>query len=247
MTPAQWCSLWNFRFRLINRVSIKGHPFDSPHSFNMLTLGKLLSLCLLTVYGCTCTKHGDKAMFLAGPMIKQQGNVLNGKPSEGTWLDTTDCSLPIPPGSKQYFEYLQSRGVTHFKVPLSWTQLLPTGHSSQAEQPVVTCYQTLLKELLEVGLQPLVILHGSTVPDTLRSRYGGWESQELVAMFQQYAEFVFGAFGQLAHSWVTLSNLNELRDAELQNALDAHANVYHRYHQLFPGRGRRSSSYCIMS
>ncbi|KAI3356505.1 hypothetical protein L3Q82_017710, partial [Scortum barcoo] len=86
--------------------------------------------------------------------------------------------------SRQYFEYLQSRGVTHFKVPLSsWAQLLPTGLSSQPQQVVLTCYQTLLKQLLEVGLQPLAWSSSSwpsTVPETLRSRYGGWESQQLM-------------------------------------------------------------------
>uniref|UniRef100_A0A8C4EUW2 beta-glucosidase n=1 Tax=Dicentrarchus labrax TaxID=13489 RepID=A0A8C4EUW2_DICLA len=179
------------------------------------------------------TKHDDRhqAMFLAGPMTNKQVKGLDGKPYEGAVLDTFDCSYPIPPDSRQYFEYLQSRRMTHFKVPLSWAQLLPTGLSSEPQQAVVTCYQTLLKELLEVGLQPLLVLHGSTLPDTLRSRYGGWENQELVELFQQYAEFVFGEFGELADSWVTLSSLDELRDAELQNILDSHTSVYRRYHQ----------------
>ncbi|XP_033990469.1 lactase-phlorizin hydrolase-like [Trematomus bernacchii] len=167
-------------------------------------------------------------MFLAGPMTKEQ--------VQASVLDAFDCSHPIPPGSKQHFEYLQSRGVTHFKVPLSWVQLLPTGFPGHPQQSVVTCYQTLMKQLLEVGLQPLVVLHGSTVPDSLRSRYGGWENPELGDMFQQYAEFVFGEFGDLSESWVTLSSLEELRDAELQNAADAHNNIYRHYHQLFPGR-----------
>ncbi|XP_033474190.2 lactase/phlorizin hydrolase-like [Epinephelus lanceolatus] len=202
----------------------------------MSLLGKLLCVCLITVYGCMCQKHDDQhqAMFLAGPRTTSQVKNLNGKPFEA--LDAFDCSHPVPPGFKQYFEYLQSGGVTHFKVPLSWAQLLPSGLPSQPQQDVVTCYQTLLRQLQEVGLQPLVVLHGSTVPDALRSRYGGWESQELVEMFQQYAEFVFGEFGELADSWVTLSSLDELRDAELQSALDAHISVYHCYHRLFPGR-----------
>ncbi|XP_040912286.1 lactase-phlorizin hydrolase-like [Toxotes jaculatrix] len=204
----------------------------------MLFLGKLLSLCLISLYGCTCQKHDDQhqAMFLAGPMTNEQVKGLDRKAPEGALLDTFDCSHPIPPGSRQYFEYLQSRGVTHFKVLLSWAQLLPTGLPSQPQQAVVNCYQTLLRQLLEVGLQPLVVLHGSTVPDALRSRYGGWENQELVDMFQQYAEFVFGEFGELVDSWVTLSSLDELKGAELQNSFDAHARVYLRYHQLFPGK-----------
>ncbi|XP_051815392.1 lactase/phlorizin hydrolase-like [Acanthochromis polyacanthus] len=103
-------------------------------------------------------------------MTNQQVMGLNGETSDKALLDTFDCSHPIPPDSTKYFEYLQSRGVTHFKVPLSWAQLLPSGLPSQPQQAVVNCYQTLMKQLHQVGLEPLVILHGSTVPDSLRSR-----------------------------------------------------------------------------
>ncbi|XP_069388912.1 lactase/phlorizin hydrolase-like [Paralichthys olivaceus] len=204
----------------------------------MSSPGRLLFLCLIALYGCMCQRHDDQqqAMFLAGPMTSEQVKGLNEEVFEGQLLDTFDCGQPIPPGSRQYFEYLQSRGVTHFKMPLSWAQLLPTGLPSQPHQAVVTCYQTLLSQLLESGLQPLVVLHGSTVPEALRSGYGGWESQELVDMFQQYAEFVFGEFGELVDSWVTLSSLDELTGAELQNALDVHSRIYRRYHLMFPGR-----------
>ncbi len=180
-------------------------------------------------------------MLVAGPLTKQLV-----KSSDSAVNDAFDCSHPIPPGSRQYFAYLQSRGVTHFKVPLSWAQLLPTGLSSQPQQAVVTCYQTMMKQLLEVGLQPLVILHGSTVPEVLKSRYGGWESQELVEMFQQYAELAFQEFGALAHSWVTLSDLDYVwHDGQstgapgpLQNILQLNKNIYQLYHQWFPDKGK---------
>ncbi|KAM3607487.1 uncharacterized protein V6R79_008599 [Siganus canaliculatus] len=178
-------------------------------------------------------------MLVAGPLTKQQ---VRGSASAVS--ATFDCSQPVPPGSKQYFEYLQTRGVTHFKVPLSWTDILPTGLSSQPQQVVVTCYQTLLKQLLEAGLQPLVVLHGSTVPESLRSKYGGWESQELVDKFQQYAEFAFQEFGGLAHTWVTLSDLDNVphngqpEDAPspLQNIIQLNKNLYSLYHEQFPDR-----------
>ncbi|XP_068186259.1 lactase/phlorizin hydrolase-like [Antennarius striatus] len=186
---------------------------------------------------CQEPDHHHQPFFLAGPIINKQVKDDNGRTYDGPVLTTIDCSQPIPPGSRQYFQYLKNRGVTHFKLPLSWSQLLPTGLSSQHQQDVVTCYHILLEQLQEVGLQPLVILHGSTVPDTLKSKYGGWESQEVVEKFQQYAEFVFGEFGQLAQSWVTLSSLDELRDAELQSALEAHTRAHFCYHQMFPERG----------
>uniref|UniRef100_A0A8C3G6H1 Lactase n=1 Tax=Cyclopterus lumpus TaxID=8103 RepID=A0A8C3G6H1_CYCLU len=201
-------------------------------------------LFLLCLYGCRSSEETGQGdfMLVAGPLEKQ----LAGS-SGDTVNDAFDCSRPIPPGFKQNFEYLQNRGVTHFKVPLSWAQLLPTGLPSQPQQAVVTCYQTLLRQLLEAGLQPLVVLHGSTVPDALRSRYGGWESRELVEMFQSYAEFAFEEFGALARSWVTLSDLDDVwhdgppasAPGPLQNILQLHKNIYKIYHQRFPDKGNR--------
>ncbi|TKS67586.1 Lactase-phlorizin hydrolase [Collichthys lucidus] len=199
-------------------------------------------LYVLCVYGCLSSNGQEDFMVLGGPLRNHLQRALGVN-------SVFDCSHPIPPGSIQYFESLQSKGVTHFKIPLSWAQLLPTGHPSQPQQTVVTCYQTLLAQLLKVGLQPLVILHGSTVPEALRSRYGGWESQELVDMFQQYAEFAFQEFGALAHLWVTLSDLDKvLHDGQpagtssaLQNILQLNRNIYQFYHQQFPDEGRRLS------
>lgn len=207
---------------------------------NLLWAVCLYIFCLYTCHSSVVNGQ-EEFLLLAGPLTKElvsnYGTEVN---------DVFDCSYPIPPGSKQYFEYLQSRGVTHFKVPLSWAQLLPTGFPWQPRQAAVTCYRTLLRQLLEVGLQPLVVLHGSMVPDALRSRYGGWESQELVEMFQQYAEFAFQEFGSLAHSWVTLSDLGDVwHDGQaagapsfLQNILQVSKNIYQLYHQRFTDKGK---------
>ncbi|MEQ2218306.1 hypothetical protein XENOCAPTIV_001213 [Xenoophorus captivus] len=188
--------------------------------------------------------EGAQGSQEAGPLTEKEVRTSSGEENV-----VFDCSHPIPAGSKQYFEYLQTKGVNHFKVPLSWAKLLPTGLVSKPQQAVVRCYQTLLKQLLEVGLQPLVILHGSTVPDSLRSRYGSWESQRLLEMFQQYAEFALKEFGLLANSWVTFSDLDEVlhggQTADdhslLQNILQLHKKIYQFYHQNLPGQGHRES------
>ncbi|XP_023192574.1 lactase-phlorizin hydrolase isoform X2 [Xiphophorus maculatus] len=185
----------------------------------------------------------DHFMLLAGPLTEKDHRTSSSDEN------VFDCSHPIPAASKQYFKYLQTKGVTHFKVPLSWAKLLPTGLTSKPQQDVARCYQTLLKNLQEEGLQPLVILHGSTVPGSFRFRYGGWESQQLLDMFQQYAEFALREFGHLANSWVTFSDLDEILHEGpavgghrlLQNILQLNKNIHEFYHQNFPYEGRRLS------
>ncbi|XP_010862373.4 lactase-phlorizin hydrolase isoform X1 [Esox lucius] len=207
----------------------------------MKNLMQVLALYLFCLYGCLCQKEDPQDfMLLAGPLTNTLKMDLSTKPT-----DAFDCTNPIPVISRDYFQYLLSRGVTHFKVPLSWAQLLPTGEPSQPHQPAVSCYRTLLELLVEEGLKPLVILHRSTsLPDALQSRYGGWENPKLPNIFKKYAEFVFMAYGELAHSWVTLSHLEEIRDVgrlQLKHAVHAHTSVYHLYHQLFHGQGGRVS------
>ncbi|XP_056145398.1 lactase/phlorizin hydrolase [Lampris incognitus] len=206
----------------------------------------VLSLHLLCPY--SYQNHGldgqEEFMLLAGPLTD---NFASNSDNEAN--NTFDCTQPLPKRSRDYFGYLQSRGVTHFKVPLSWTHLLPTGLSSQPQLSVVTCYQTLLRQLVEVGLQPLVVLHGSTVPEALRSKYGDWESPKLLEAFKQYAEFAFLEFGELAQFWITLSRLDdpkvERQPADvarwLKNILQVNGEIYQLYHRLFPGKNRRVS------
>uniref|UniRef100_A0A667Z083 Lactase n=1 Tax=Myripristis murdjan TaxID=586833 RepID=A0A667Z083_9TELE len=205
----------------------------------------VLSLSLLCLHGCRSDKANGQEdfMLLAGPLMRQLT-----KDSDSGVNDAFDCTQPLPSGSRSYFEYVRSRGANHFKVPLSWAHLLPTGQSSQPQQAVLSCYRILLKQLIDVGLQPLVVLHGSAVPEVLQTMYGGWESPALLQMFEQYAEFAFREFGDLANSWMTLSHLDDIwheqqhagSPSPLQSILQLNRNIYQLYHHLFPDKGKSS-------
>lgn len=205
-----------------------------PRLYTIMYLWRFLSLYLLGIYSCLCYEENGEQhfMLLAGPLTTQLEKDDN--------LNVFDCSRSLPADTRDYFHLLRSRGATHFKVPLSWTHLLPSGLPSQPDDAVVSCYRTLLEQLVDSGLQPLVVLHRSAVPEALRPSYGGWENPALPKIFEQFAEYTFLEFGGLSRCWMTLSHLDELEDAGLQNALYAHANIYHLYHRMFPGKGETS-------
>lgn len=197
---------------------------------------KLFYILFLFCFGGRVVSGDEHYILAAGPLTT-------------TAEDVFDCSHTLPPNSRQYFEDLHSKGVTHFKVPLSWLQLLPTGLASQPQKTVIACYHKFLTELLDVGLQPLVTLHNFKVPDILKARYGGWESHELGNLFQQYAEFAFQEFGALVHTWLTLTDLDKIDSAdgaiEMQNILRLNKNIYKLYHEQFSGAGKKGRIYCM--
>ncbi|XP_076119842.1 lactase/phlorizin hydrolase-like isoform X2 [Alosa pseudoharengus] len=190
-------------------------------------------------------------MLLAGPLTN---NLLKdfsrNHATSQSWVSGAserdivfDCSHALPSKLRDHFQYLQGRGVTHYKVPLSWSHILPTGDSSRPHQDTVRCYRTLLEQLTESGLQPLVVLHRSAVPEGLRATLGDWDSPELPEAFESYAEFVFAEFEDLVKYWITFSQLDEVKgDAKLvdapsvQNVLQAHTRVYQLYHNMISGQ-----------
>ncbi|KAF4108762.1 hypothetical protein G5714_009835 [Onychostoma macrolepis] len=191
----------------------------------MMRVG-FLSLGLLAVFWSSSNAEQQDFMLLAGPLKSSQTS-----PSDED--NTFNCGGPLPQQSRAYFLYLHSRGVTHFKVPLSWSLILPSGDPNQPHEDTVKCYKTLVQQLTESGIKSLLVLHRSAVPELFRARYGGWENPLLVQMFEQYAGFVFNTFRDLVDTFITFSHLHELHEVELQNAVQSHANVYNVYHQMF--------------
>ncbi|XP_036401517.1 lactase-phlorizin hydrolase [Megalops cyprinoides] len=224
----------------------------------MKSLCAVLSVLLLWCGACSSLDEDQPDfMLLAGPLTNgfrpdfSAGStaalpLFSGGPAAEAKFGTFGCDTPLPERSRDYFQYLRFRGVTHFKVVLSWSHLLPTGDSGQPSRDTVECYRTLLVQLAEEGLKPLVVLHRSAVPEALRARHGDWESQVLPDLFERYAQFAFSAFGDLADCWVTFSHIGELVETwpgdtasaphrALQNALLAHEKACRLYHHLFAG------------
>uniref|UniRef100_A0A9J8BYU3 Lactase n=1 Tax=Cyprinus carpio carpio TaxID=630221 RepID=A0A9J8BYU3_CYPCA len=202
------------------------HARQDNRTVMMKVLEGFLSLGLLAVFWSSSNAEQQDFMLLAGPLKTSQTAPSNED-------DVFNCGGPLPQQSRAYFLYLQSRGVTHFKVPLSWSLILPSGDPNQPNEDTVKCYKTLVQQLTESGIKPLLVLHRSAVPEPFRARSGGWENPLLVQMFEQYAGFVFSTFSDLVDTFITFSHLHELHELQLQNAVQSHANVYNSYHQMF--------------
>ncbi|KAK6484922.1 lactase-phlorizin hydrolase-like [Huso huso] len=158
------------------------------------------------------------------------------------------CKETLPQSARDYFIHLHSRGVTHFKVFLSWSRLLPAGTTASPDLNTVECYKALFRQLSSSNLRPLVVLHQAGIPEVLISQHGGWENEILAHLFENYAEFAFSAFGDFADTWITFSDLyglveqsdtedsESLRPSALKNLILAHQKVYRLYHQLFTAK-----------
>lgn len=170
--------------------------------------------------------------LLAGPLNngfakdsswwRANGQTLSSR-SSGEDSGVFSCEHPLPLEISEYFQYLHSRGVTHFKVPLVQAALLPGKEPVQASQDAIQCYRMLLQRLTAANLTPLLVLSETGT--------AGQGNHIEAGAFQRFAQFTFFMFGDFADTWVTSGYAGGSQDD-----LSRHWAVHQAYHNLYPGK-----------
>uniref|UniRef100_A0A2K5J2E8 Lactase/phlorizin hydrolase n=1 Tax=Colobus angolensis palliatus TaxID=336983 RepID=A0A2K5J2E8_COLAP len=214
---------WHTVFIALLSVSCWGSDWESERNF-ISTAGPLTN---------------DLLHNLSGPLGDQSSNFVAGD------KDLYVCHQPLPTFLPEYFSSLHASQITHYKVFLSWAQLLPAGSTQNPDKKTVQCYRRLLEALKTARLQPMVILHHQTLPASTLQR-----TEVFADLFADYATFAFHSFGDLVGIWFTFSDLEEVikelphqesRASRLQTLSDAHRKAYEIYHENYASQGGKLS------
>ncbi|XP_026531146.1 beta-klotho [Notechis scutatus] len=148
-------------------------------------------------------------------------------------------------------------GVSSYHFSISWPRLFPTGLVTAVNEKGLRYYNRLLDGLVHRGIEPVLTLYHWDLPWDLQERYGGWENDCLVDIFNDYATFCFQAFGDRVKYWITMHNPyliawhgyctglhapGKRREGAAyvvgHNLIKAHAKVWHNYDQHFRSQQR---------
>uniref|UniRef100_A0ACB8G1J9 Uncharacterized protein n=1 Tax=Sphaerodactylus townsendi TaxID=933632 RepID=A0ACB8G1J9_9SAUR len=193
-------------------------------------------------------KLAERFVSLAGPLTDELvsnlhfGNEHVGEPTlaQAQYL----CRWSTLSSLSTYFAQLYASDVTHFKIFLPWTHILPEGNARNPNKTNVECYRQLFGTLRAANLKSVLILHQKHVPEFLD------QSWTFTDLFAEYAEFAFGTFGDLVDIWLTFSNLpqtaeelpyDNLVSPSLQTLASAHRRAYKIYHEKYSSEGGKVS------
>ncbi|XP_072476471.1 cytosolic beta-glucosidase-like isoform X2 [Notamacropus eugenii] len=147
---------------------------------------------------------------------------------------------------------IKQLGLTHYRFSLSWSRLLPDGTTGFINQKGIDYYNKMIDDLLANGVIPVVTLYHFDLPQHLEDQ-GGWKTGAIVEVFDAYAQFCFGTFGDRVKLWITINEPNTLAllayDKGIfapgvpnpgnrayqtaHNMIKAHAKAWHSYDSLF--------------
>lgn len=199
----------------------------------------------------------QRLMFIAGPLTDELVSDLNFESTplresaliSGGSQSEFLCYLPSLSSLKPYFTDLHASGVTHFKVFLPWTQILPEGNAEKPNKTNVICYRKLLSTLIAADLKPILILHNKRLPKSLSAQLALKEelTTAFTDLFAEYADFCFWSFGVFVDTWLTFSDLSETAEGlshgdplalPFQALAAAHEKVYKIYHEKYSSEGK---------
>ena len=149
------------------------------------------------------------------PVGEFRGGVLHGKIDYKTvplgFYDLLGQSKPI--SSRNYIEDLnliQSMGFNAYRISISWARLFPTGEELEPSEEGLKYYETIIDEVLEKDIEPIVTLSHFDIPLNLHEKYGAWRSHQMIELFERYAEAVFHYFTDKVKYWITFNEFNIL-------------------------------------
>ncbi|XP_032335258.1 lactase-phlorizin hydrolase isoform X1 [Camelus ferus] len=99
---------------------------------------------------------------------------------------------------------LKNLGVSHYRLSISWTRILPHGTTKYINEAGLNYYVRLIDALLAANIQPQVTIYHWDLPQALQD-VGGWENETIVQRFKEYAEVLFQRLGDKVKFWITLN------------------------------------------
>lgn len=126
---------------------------------------------------------------------KTPGKVLNGH--------TGDVACNHYHLYKDDVALIKNLGFDSYRFSIAWPRILPQG-SGSVNHKGLDFYKRLVDELLAQGIKPAATLYHWDLPQMLEDQ-GGWLNRDTAKYFQDYAQIMFRALGDVIDSWITLN------------------------------------------
>lgn len=105
-------------------------------------------------------------------------------------------------------ELLAEMGFKTFRFSMSWTRIYPTGEEAEPNAAGLAFYDRVVDCCLAHGIEPLVTIQHCDYPYALVEKYGGWESREVIGLFEKLAHTLVDHFAGRVRYWLPFNEIN---------------------------------------
>ncbi|MBS5115435.1 MAG: glycoside hydrolase family 1 protein [Erysipelotrichaceae bacterium] len=134
---------------------------------------------------------------------------------------------------------MKEMGFNFYRFSIAWSRIIPNGDDEINEEGVAF-YNSLIDQLLEAGIEPMITFVHFDMPYHLVEKYNGFASREVVDLFERYARVCMERFGDRVKHWMSFNEQNLFsQDLRYTNAeivpegVDKMKHIYQVNHNCF--------------
>lgn len=103
---------------------------------------------------------------------------------------------------KEDVALMKEIGLKSYRFSISWSRIIP--HEGEVNQKGIEFYNGLINELIAAGIEPLITLYHWDLPVWVQEK-GGWLSEKIIPLFEEYTRVVVEAFSDRVTYWMTIN------------------------------------------
>jgi 6-phospho-beta-glucosidase len=99
-------------------------------------------------------------------------------------------------------------GFKMLRLSISWSRIFPQGDEKKPNESGIAFYDRVFSCCKKYNIEPLVTISHYEMPYHLVEKYNGWESRELISLFERYSRTIIDHYHDIVHYWITFNEIN---------------------------------------
>nr|XP_022915096.1 myrosinase 1-like [Onthophagus taurus] len=137
----------------------------------------------------------------------QWDRLTHGKPQKIKDKSNADITCDSYHKFMDDVQLLKAMNVDFYKFSISWSRIFPTGYTNSINADGIRYYNDLIDELIVNGIKPVATMFHWDLPQALQEK-GGWMNEQLIDVFETYANLLFSIYGNKVRDWITFDDPN---------------------------------------
>lgn len=109
---------------------------------------------------------------------------------------------------KEDIALMGEMGFKCFRMSINWTRIFPTGMEEEPNEKGLKFYDGVFACCHKYGIEPLVTISHYEMPYALVERYNGWQSRELIGLYEKFCKVIFERYQDKVKYWLTFNEIN---------------------------------------
>lgn len=173
------------------------------------------------LWGGSISAHQCEGAYLEdGKLACTADTMLGGdmRVHFGSFGQEIDNSLYYPTHQAIDFYHRYKKDISLFKemgfkalrTSIAWTRIFPRGDEQTPNEAGLQFYDDLFDELIANDIQPVITITHYETPLYLYEKYGGWQSREMIDLFEKYCRVIFERYKDKVKLWLNFNEINSL-------------------------------------